>query len=51
MDDSALLARLRRRWNQSGVAALIRVPLGFIASLGLRLSAWLTLLAGALLLI
>src|SRR3569832_1218646 len=51
MDVSALLARLSRRWNQSGVAALIRVPLGFIATLGVRMAAWLTLLAGALLLI
>lgn len=51
MDDSALLARLSRLWNQSGVAALIRVPLGFIATLGVRMAAWLTLLAGALLLI
>jgi len=51
MDDSALVARLARRWNRSGTAALIRMPLGLIASLGVRMVAWLTLLAGAMLLV
>ncbi len=45
------LAQLARRWENSGFLALVRLPLGLVSGVGVRVLSWLTLLAGMVLLV
>jgi len=50
-DNDTRLAQLARRWENSGFLAVVRLPLGLVSGVGVRVLSWLTLLAGMVLLV
>jgi phosphatidylglycerol lysyltransferase len=51
LSDGSVLRRLAAHWEDSPVAALLRLPLQLVANLGVKLLSYLTLLTGAVLLV
>jgi phosphatidylglycerol lysyltransferase len=49
--DDALLANLARRWQENPLLAMLRMPLGLLSSVGVRMLGYLTFLAGVVLLL